>query len=244
MRTFLLLAAIPLPILGADVCDPRPLQGAYAFQLSGEARISTDGKPKPAVSVGNLTFDGHGAVTGYSSVQYAGFLQGNPTTGQYEAHTDCSISWSLQDDSGAFQHFDGKMTPDLARIEFHQSDPGGPQRGVMLRTPDSCSATTLKPQYHVAISGSFTPMMEGQESHHVAASGTAEVTGGGGMRFDFSSPPTVDGKIDVGSDCVVTIEIGGDSPMNLRGFLVNDGREILAMQTDPGYMVTARFTSQ
>jgi hypothetical protein len=31
--------------------------------------------------------------------------------------------------------------------------------------------------------------------------------------------------------------------MNMRGFLVNGGKEILAFQTDPGAMVSARLTS-
>jgi hypothetical protein len=30
--------------------------------------------------------------------------------------------------------------------------------------------------------------------------------------------------------------------MNMRGFLVNQGREILGFQTDPGAMVAARLT--
>jgi hypothetical protein len=31
--------------------------------------------------------------------------------------------------------------------------------------------------------------------------------------------------------------------MNMRGFLVNGGKEILAFQTDPGAMVSALLTS-
>jgi hypothetical protein len=31
--------------------------------------------------------------------------------------------------------------------------------------------------------------------------------------------------------------------MNMRGFLVSGGKEILAFQTDPGAMVSARLTS-
>jgi hypothetical protein len=31
--------------------------------------------------------------------------------------------------------------------------------------------------------------------------------------------------------------------MNMRGFLVNGGKEILAFQTDPGTMVAAHLTS-
>jgi hypothetical protein len=37
---------------------------------------------------------------------------------------------------------------------------------------------------------------------------------------------------------------GGDPLLiSMRGFLVNGGREILAIQTDPGAMVAGRFTA-
>ena len=39
-------------------------------------------------------------------------------------------------------------------------------------------------------------------------------------------------------------QVAEPSPiMNMRGFLVDGGKEILAFQTDPGAMVSARFTS-
>src|SRR5271155_586859 len=91
----------------ADVCDPAKLEGAYGFELSGQTNIS--GESKPVVSVGRLVFDGQGVVSGYSSINFSGFFLGNPVTGKYEAHTDCTITWTLQDDSGAFQNFDGKL---------------------------------------------------------------------------------------------------------------------------------------
>jgi hypothetical protein len=61
------------------------------------------------------------------------------------------------------------------------------------------------------------------------------------------------GSFQVESDCSVSFgltlpppggqEVDQPSPMNMRGFLVNGGKEILAFQTDPGAMVSARFTS-
>jgi len=40
------------------------------------------------------------------------------------------------------------------------------------------------------------------------------------------------------------LTLGADpSPINMRGFLVNGGKEILAFQIDPGAMVAARLTS-
>jgi len=60
------------------------------------------------------------------------------------------------------------------------------------------------------------------------------------------------GGFQVESDCSVRFgltlsarygRVAEPSPMTMRGFLVNGGKEILAFQTDPGAMVSARFTS-
>ena len=60
------------------------------------------------------------------------------------------------------------------------------------------------------------------------------------------------GGFQVESDCSVRFgltlsarygRVAEPSPMTMRGFLVNGGKEILAFQTDPGTMVSARFTS-
>ena len=96
---------LSLPLHAAAVCDPNQLQGPYGFQLSGAASIS--GQSQPATSIGRIVFDGQGGISGYSSVMFAGFLLGNPVTGTYESRSDCTASWSLQDDSGAYQHFSG-----------------------------------------------------------------------------------------------------------------------------------------
>src|SRR5579872_7234241 len=119
MRQVVLLAGFSVLACAADVCNPRDFHGAYGFQLSGDAKITPDAKP--AASMGRLVFDGSGGVSGYSSAHFAGYLQGNPIAGSYEARTDCSIAWSLQDDSGAYQHFGGKMTPDFKRVQFQQT---------------------------------------------------------------------------------------------------------------------------
>ena len=72
-------------------------------------------------------------------------------------------------------------------------------------------------------------MQAGEVARVVQAEGTIDVA--------------QDGSFQVDSDCSVRFVLAvGDSPMNLRGFLVNGGKEILAFQTDPGAMVAARFT--
>lgn len=218
-----------------DVCNPTNLAGPYAFQLSGSTAIS--GTPKPTASLGRITFDGSGSLSGTVSATFSGVLLGNAVTGAYEAKTDCSVTWKLQDDSGAFQNFSGTLSPDGTRVQFRQTDPGGAQRGIMQKTSDSCSAADLQKRYKFTVSGSTTPMQPGEVPQTISAEGTLDVAENGSFQVD--------------SDCSVHFVLilpSGPSPMTIppmtmRGFLVNGGKEILAFQTDPGAMVAARFRS-
>ncbi len=254
MRLGILLAltsGLALSARGADVCNPRDLQGPYGFQLTGETTIS--GESKPAVSLGSMVFDGSGGVSGTSSVKFAGLLLGNPVSGTYEAHTDCSVSWSLRDDSGGYQHFGGIATADGRQVQFRQTDPGGAQNGLLVRTAEEgCKSSDLQEKYAFTLSGSIIPMTDGGASSTVAAKGVVEEDSHHHFRLTLEgkSPYTTDVAISVESDCTVELELalpveGNDTPapMKLRGILVDAGKEILAIQTDPGAIVSARFTA-
>jgi hypothetical protein len=236
----------------ADVCNPRDLQGTYGFQLTGETNIS--GGTKPAVSLGRLVFDGDGGVTGSASVKYAGLLLGNPVTGTYEARTDCSVSWSLQDDSGGFQHFGGIATSDGSRVRFRQTDAGGARNGFLVRTAaQGCKVSDLQGKYAFTLSGSVVPMTDGGAAHTSSAKGAMEEDSSHHFRvtLEGKTPYTTDVAISVESDCTVDLEMtlpveedGSPTPVKLRGILVDGGKEVLAIQTDPGAIVSVRFTAK
>ena len=211
----------------ADVCNPTQFSGPYAFQLAGSTTIS--GKPQPTTSLGRLVFDGSGKISGTSSVKFSGLLLGNPVTGTYEAKSDCTLTWQLQDDSGAYQHFRGKLSPDLIRVQFSQTDPGG-TRGIMEKTSDSCSSTDLQRKYSYAVAGVTKPMVPDQVGHTVSTEGVLD---------------TARDNVQVDSDCTVHFVLKlQNADATMRGYLVNGGKEILAFQTDPGAMVAARLISE
>ena len=194
-----LAVALATPCAAADVCNPAKLEGAYGFQLSGRTTISGDSKA--VVSVGRLVFDGHGVLTGYASVNFAGYFLGNPVTGAYEAHDDCAITWSLQDDSGAFQHFGGKLTPDNSAAEFHQSDAGDAQNGILQKVAADCSVKGLAQLYSFGIAGSTTPMNPGDVARRISAAGSVEPDAAGNLKITVpgDAAPTA-GTITVDSD--------------------------------------------
>ncbi len=231
----------------AQVCNPADIQGGYGFQLSGKTTIS--GKETPTAAVGRLEFDGRGKITGIASVNFNGYFLGNPVTGAYEAKDDCTITWSLQDDSGAYQHFMGSAAIDGRRMEFRQTDPGVNVRGVLDRMPDSCSAATFQGRFAVTLTGDATPFA-GEGMAHVSATGQADADGTGNLDLTWGKA-TGRGSYQVDSDCVVVLELptpGADGEsrefVKLRGVLVNSGREVLAVQTDPERVAGARFLAK
>jgi len=227
-KSVCLLVVCAASALAADVCDPVRFGGPYAFQLSGMTNIS--GTPQPTVSLGRIVFDGSGKITGTSSATFSGLLLGNPVTGTYEARQDCTLNWQLQDDSGAYQHFTGKIPPDAQRIAFRQTDPGGTS-GTMDRTADNCSAVDLKRNYEYVVAGTIKAMNPGESGRNVSARGMLDVARGGDFKVD--------------ADCAVHFTLNlPDGPASIRGFLVNGGKQILGFQTDPGAMVSVRLTAK
>jgi hypothetical protein len=239
-----MLASMALWGQSAPVCDPKTIEGVWGFQLSGSTTIS--GAPKPVASVGRLVLDSSGGVTGYASVNFAGYLLGNPVTGTYEARSDCSMVWSLQDDSGSLQNFAGTISLDNSRVTFRQTDQGGAGRGTLMKSAPSCSAATLPKSYRFTVSGTTTPMEPGQTEHRVSADGTIDLGAGDKLAMTMRGTPPQPGKFTVDTECFVQFElpIPGDTfPVKIRGMIVNGGLEILGLETDAGTTVTAHFTA-
>jgi hypothetical protein len=226
----LLVWASGLAARAAGICNPADLVGPYAFQLTGMTNIS--GTPKPTATLGRIVFDGNGNLSGTASATFSGFLLGNAVTGTYEAESDCSVTWKLQDDSGAFQNFSGTLSTDGTKVQFEQTDPGGAQQGIMQKTSDTCSPADLRRQYTYSVSGDTTPAQPGEVGTKVSARGALDVSRNGSFHVE--------------TDCSVRFQLAlpdqEASPLSMRGFLVNGGQEILAFQTDPGTMVGARLT--
>ncbi len=202
-------------------------------------------------AIGRVELDGSGKISGYASVNFGGYFLGNPVTGTYEAKADCSLTWSLQDDAGNWQHFAGTFASAGTRVEFHQTDLGTGGRGILARTPDGCGAGAMKGRYAVSVSGSATPFAGQSGPPRISAEGEAEADGAGHLALTWNSKARTEGSYSVDSDCVVEAELaiptgpdGRAEPVKLRGMLVNQGREVLAVQTDPERVAGARFLAK
>lgn len=228
----------------ADVCNPNDLHGAYGFQLAGSTTIG--GPEKPIAVIGRIVFGDGGSVSGVSSVNFNGLFLGNPVTGKYEAKSDCSMTLSLQDDSGAYQQFRGKMRTGADRVDVQQTDAGTGERGVLARTPESCNSGIFQGTYNFQLSGSSTPFNAGTPTA-MDGSASAEADGNGSLRITRADVKT-NGTYAVDSDCFVQLDIAlpvAESPLvKLRGILVGGGKEVLLLATDPERVASGRLTAK
>ena len=247
---YLLLALIfGTPVTRGAVCDANAFQGPYGFSLTGTTTIG--GPARPIAVLGRLVLDGSGNLTGISSATFTGLTLGNPVRGTYEAHWDCSVTWNLQDDSGSYQHFAGTMTPHGEHIVFRQTDTGGAEEGIMLRTMDGCSASILAGKFNLSISGATIDINTAAESGRVSFTGLLIADGAGALSLATRSdvPAVTAGTYDVHDDCFVelTLDLRVGSKMetmHFRAIVVEKGREVIAIQTDPGTVVALRLVSR
>jgi len=243
-----LLSAPSFTDASSEICDPAAVQGVYGFQLSGDTTIAGD--VKPAVSVGRIVLDGAGSLSGYSSVNFGGYFLGNPVTGTYEVRTDCSISWSLQDDSGALQHFKGIVGADAKRVQFSQTDDGAAKRGLMVKSADACGELDLHRAYAMTISGSTFPMEAGDTAQTLFLKGLAKVDTNGSINLipNGSEHEEAAGTVHVDADCFAQLDLSLPlphlSPMKFRGVLLDSGKEILGIETDPGTAVKIEMVAR
>jgi hypothetical protein len=218
----LLLAVFFCAVAPGQVCGGNDLSGGYGFQLSGTTTIS--GTPTPMAAIGRLVFETGGHISGTSSVNFNGLFLGNPVTGIYTSGTRCAFTFDLQDDSGGWQHFRGTLIPGGQRAEFHQTDLGTGGRGVLQKLPETCSASLFQGRYAVRLASQKT---------------VTNADGNGNLSWSGDDGANT-GSYEVDSDCFVKMNFG----VPLRGILVDGGKTVLAVQTDPARVATATFTAQ
>jgi hypothetical protein len=221
MRAVLLFALLS-SAAWADACGASDLSGAYGFRHAGMSSIS--GAPKPFATVGRLVFGEDRHIQGTSSVNFGGIFLGNPVTGNYDSRTDCTFTFELQDDSGAWQHFSGHLRSGGAAGTYTQTDPGVQGGGLLERTPETCGNKALQGHFAVTIGAENTETDADGDGHFRSASGAAKNSG----------------TYTVDSDCLVEIDFGN----HMRGVVVAGGKTVLAVQTEPGKFGSATFTAR
>ena len=179
------------------------MEGAYGFQLSGSSDIS--GRPaRSAVWAGWCLKAIAVRSAATRSVNFNGFFLGNPVTGSWEFQNDCTLTWTMQDDSGNFQHFKGTAHPGGARVDYVQTDKGSGSKGSLRKIAPTCSAAAFQGQYRFSMSGSTTPFAGGAPVTDSVRT-TADADGAGKLTITRGEEKE-SAAYTVDSDCFVQID--------------------------------------
>lgn len=135
----------------AAVCDSKTFHGAYGFWLTATQQSAIRRGLQQVV--GRLVLDDSGSLSSISPASFTGLVFSNDVRGKYEAHADCSVTWSLQDDSGHFQHFSGTIRADGRWATSRQTNPGGAEDGTLPWTMDACSDFSLPGKFDLTAFG-------------------------------------------------------------------------------------------
>ena len=144
------------------------------------------------------------------------------------------------------------MNADGGHVPFRQTDPGGAENGILLRTMDGCSVSSLAGTLQLTASGSTVDVNTAVDSGRISLRGVLIADGARNLSFASGpdEPALAVGSYEVLDDCFVklVLELPADehqaAAMHFRAILVDNGREVLGIQTDPGTVVALRLVSK
>lgn len=142
-----LLFALAAPVASAQSCDNTSLTGSFVFKMTGYTYDSY-GNIYYITSVGKLTADGAGNLTGIDTFNYDGYISRRTVTGTYSLNEDCSGTFNFGGtfSSGTFK-FEMETNADLQlsnpdEFEFTTIDGGDILTGTLKRQVLPKPATT------------------------------------------------------------------------------------------------------
>lgn len=244
-------------------CSTSALRGTYGYSVGG---VTNALAPLPPLlqgsfaAVGTTVYDGRGKVTiSARSASFNGFIQAvPPETGSYTVSSDCIVTASYPSgvttrnvliDGGRAMYAIQTNTGTVIGGMSHRigSEDDQDRRGTLRCTREGLAGNygflaegmagppTLPIPAAVPLVGNGTVVLERDGSFKLVALRSA-----GGVLDPQAL--TLPGTFTVGSDCGVTMKF--DIGFNFKAIVVDEGQEILFVETDPGTTVRVRARRQ
>jgi hypothetical protein len=250
---------------GPRRCSNSSLNGTFGFVAGG---LTLAGSPVPAslqgpfASSGIATFDGRGRLTLTATNSFNGIVQGPATVrATYEVMEDCTYTSQAEngvtfravivndgDELFILQTTPGVVISGTARKQRHQKE-----RAAHPSLPGSrCDASTLRGTYGFLASGAAgPPTLPAALAGPLQGVGTVAFDERGGFTLVAvrsvngnldPEPQTLSGSYQWTSACAfqMTFDVG----FTFTATIVDDGDELLFIETDPGTSLTVRARRQ
>ena len=122
-----------------QACSTAILEGGYGAGTTG--LINTSGNPNdirirtfaPFAEAAHFLFDGHGNLSGSSTVDFAGFISPVTFTGTYTVNANCTGNLTVDAGSSGIVHRDLVIVDAGKEVEFVSTDPGVVIAGYMKK---------------------------------------------------------------------------------------------------------------
>ncbi|HEX5229604.1 MAG TPA: IPT/TIG domain-containing protein [Bryobacteraceae bacterium] len=250
----LLVAIVPAfaapgnaPQIGGGSCAPAILNGTYYYLLTGT--MGTAGGGIPYAELGQLVANGNGGLSGSSSSNLNGPTKANLLTGSYTLQANCSGSMTLKINSQTTTALTIQVTNNGQGIILSVSNPGEIVSGRAYRT----SAMSGSPACgQGSLSGAYGYRLTGYASTsgmNYLYSDAGQIVADGNGSFTASSVTNLGGAFSntngtgsysITAQCsgTATISHPGSTASNYSIAVVEDGQQILFLETDSGTTVT------
>lgn len=227
-------------------CSNASVKGSYGIISTG-----LNGSSQPAASVDQVTVDGAGHISGTSTKSIDGSIVDYTLTGSYSIAANCTGTATFTNQDGQTEH---------DKIYLNNASATGLNTGAFLIQSDAqhvqssiavaqgaatCNDLGVKNSYSFESTGTVMGTGQVAAAGRLTLSGTGSISGTETLSLDgtIHASVSVTGSYTINSNCTgsATITPTGLSAVHLNLVVVNGGKELLAVETDPNTIVTATF---
>jgi hypothetical protein len=246
-------------------CTNASLRGSYGFTAGG---FTVAGSPVPPflqgpfASVGIAVYDGRGGVALTASATFNGVTQALPTVkGSYQVDSDCTFVSKLENGATFF----ASIVDGGNRLYVLQTTPGVIASGTAYLqsprrrdddddfSPRACRVALTKGPYGFISQGtSAPPTVQPPAAGPLAGVGTVAFSPNGTFLLKAvrsanglidPQPLNLTGNYSFTQDCNFQMYFNGVG-FHFNGTVVNGGRDVIFLETDPGTTFTVLATRQ
>ena len=242
----IVLAGFALSSTAWATCSNASLSGTYGFLHSGTAADGT-----PIAGLSQLTFDpSTGTYSGQDTQSHDGVLGTSPISATYTIAPDCTVIATVSA-AGISQEIALVATPKGFFSLIQRT--GVTTQGFALKQGSAgCSNAAAEGSFGFSVNGVFLAgapatgpvAFIGELTFAVNSSGKGEISGRmaaseNGTILTFDDEP-VTGSYKIGADCngTANIKLKGQSEMHFTLVVVDNGKQIFAIETDANTVVS------
>ncbi len=235
---FVALAALAAVPLARATCTNASINGVYGVLSSG-----LNGSSQPAAGINRVVVDGAGNATGSAVKSIDGTIVTYNFTGTYLINANCTGTTTWTNQNNQTEHDDLYLNNGNHGAFLIQTDAVHVQSSTAIAAgTETCTDLGVKHPYSMQLTGIVTTIGQVAVSGQLSLNGTGSVKGVATLSLngtiDDSLPVT--GTYQINSDCTGTVQFTpkGLSAINLAVFVVNADKQMIAVETDSGTIVS------